>query len=117
MCCWAEAATSLPLALTGLLWVAAVCLPCMAQLNNSAWWCQQQQLLLRPDPDVITILPHCCTLPPPLPLLQKLDLAAAGRDLPSAVAWLVVADTVGALLDRDASGGAGGGLWKLNYLT
>lgn len=36
-------------------------------------------------------------------LLQELDLAAAGRDLPSAVSWLKVADDVGTLLDRDAS--------------
>lgn len=36
-------------------------------------------------------------------LLQELDLAAAGHDLPSAVSWLKVADDVGTLLDRDAS--------------
>lgn len=37
-------------------------------------------------------------------MLQELDLAAAARDLPSAVSWLHVAESVGALLDRDASG-------------
>jgi len=32
------------------------------------------------------------------------------------VAWLEVADTVGALLDRDASGGAGVCVWELDTL-
>eukprot|EP00775_Hariotina_reticulata_P002152 gene2152-2470_t len=37
-------------------------------------------------------------------LLQELDLAAAGRDLDSAITWLEVAESVGAVLDRDTSG-------------
>lgn len=36
-------------------------------------------------------------------LLQELDLAAAGRDLPAAIQWLRLAEAVGQLLDRDAS--------------
>jgi hypothetical protein len=46
----------------------------------------------------------CAHLPYCVLLLQELDLAAAARDLPGAVAWLRVAESVGSLLDRDASG-------------
>jgi hypothetical protein len=46
-------------------------------------------------------LPKCCGCRPVH--VQELDLAAAARDLPSAVSWLRVAEGVGSLLDRDAS--------------